>query len=69
MKTYKTYNTALHFAEYVGAIGFLSIEKFFIKVTVIDARECYGRIDLLVTPYHGERGEQWVSLDRVNFES
>lgn len=60
--------TALHFAEYVGAVGFLSIEKLSIKVTVIDARECWGRVDLLVAPYGGG-GQQWVSLERVNFES
>ena len=34
------------------------------KVTILDGRAAYGRLDVLVTPLDGE-GEAWVSAERV----
>lgn len=39
-----------------------SFRKFLVEVTVKDARQMYGRTDLLITPVSGS-GEQWVSAE------
>jgi hypothetical protein len=35
-----------------------------VECIVLDVRECWNRIDLLVTPVSGT-GEQWVSDERI----
>lgn len=38
-----------------------------VRVRILDARETFGRIDLLVSPVEGS-GQAWVSADRVKVE-
>ena len=50
-------NATLRVSERSGAtLGF--------PVKITDARESFGRLDVLVTPLDGE-GEAWVSAERV----
>lgn len=39
-------------------------EALEVAVKILDSRQAYGRLDLLVTPTQGS-GEAWVSADRV----
>lgn len=52
--------------EYVGRQGVLKIDQLRVAVQCVDARQCWQRIDVLVTPIAGS-GEQWVSADRLTF--
>lgn len=56
--------TAQELAAYVGKSATLESEGVSIPVTIKDARESYGRIDVLVSPTQGE-GETWVDVKRV----
>ena len=63
--------TASELQELVGMAGTLEISttqgtdaRLIIGVKVLDAREAWGRTDLLVTPEAGQ-GQAWVSADRV----
>ena len=53
-------------AAYIGRKGMLRLNGFRVEVDVLDAREAYGRIDLLVRPTAGS-GEVWKQADTVTF--
>ena len=44
--------------------GTLSLGEFTIPVRILDARENFGRVDVLVEPITGE-GQAWYSADNV----
>jgi hypothetical protein len=46
----------------------LEIEKIRVAVYVLDARECWGKVQCLVCPVAGE-SQQWVSVDRLREET
>lgn len=50
-------------SEYIGqTLLWDSGRKMHFNVRVLDARQMYGRTDLLIAPVSGE-GEQWVSAE------
>lgn len=66
--------TAGELAGYVGRTGILRYGQrgtdqwaLGVPVMVKDARQAFGRTDLLVSPIGGT-GESWVSLERVRFD-
>ena len=57
--------TNAELAEFVGKEGILvHIAHLGILVRSLDAREVYGRLDILVEPVAGT-GEAWVSESRI----
>ena len=56
--------TVAELAKNLNKTANLSIEHLTIGVTIIDARESFGRLDYLVSPTAG-LGQQWVSESRV----
>jgi len=57
--------TAREIAELLDKEATLaSHEGFSVRVRIVNAREVFGRIDVLVEPVAGE-GTAWVSADRV----
>lgn len=54
-------------AEFVGREGILSIDKLGVLVRSLDAREVYGRLDILVEPVAGT-GKAWVSESRIAWQ-
>jgi hypothetical protein len=52
----------------VGMSGVLRFEKLDVGVTILDVRQVWGRVDVLVEPCAGS-GQQWVSSDRVTLEA
>ena len=66
--------TAGELAGYVGRTGEMFILDrsgamitMRVPVTVKDARQAFGRTDLLVSPVGGT-GESWVSIERVRLD-
>lgn len=58
--------TALKLHEYVGKAVLVNSDGFNVHCYVEDARERFGRIDLLVSPSDVQsNGSKWVSADRV----
>ena len=63
--------TAADLAAYVGQHGILRVqtgsESIAVPVTILDAREAYGRIDVRVVATDGDDDQPgtWVSADRV----
>ena len=61
------------FAGYIGKRGTCkvslnrNVESSRIPVDILDAREVWGAVHLLVVPIGGE-GEAWVQLQRVRIE-
>ena len=51
-------------AEFVGRTGILNTDKLGVLIRSLDAREVYGRLDILVEPVEGT-GEAWVSESRI----
>ena len=53
-------NGTLRVVERSGAV-------LHVPVVILDAREVWGRIDVLISPQtqYGEAGEAWVSSERV----
>jgi hypothetical protein len=47
-----------------GAHGVLLCDMIWVPVLIHDAREAWGRLDVLVSPTGGA-GRQWVSLERI----
>ena len=56
--------TATNMIQAVGHTVQVRVEKWFIPMTVLDAKSAYGVPRILVTPVSGE-GEAWVDLNRV----
>lgn len=60
--------TATERANLIGRRGTMTYEHssgdLEFPVNILDAREAYGRLDVLVTPAEGS-GQAWVSADRV----
>lgn len=56
--------TTADMAKLLGRKGELKTEGLSIPVEIEDARESFGRTDVLVRPVGG-RGTTWVSLERV----
>lgn len=50
-------------ALYVGKQGFLSVEGLQVPVKVLDVRQSWGNVHILVTPIKGE-GKKWVDSNR-----
>ena len=59
-------NTEL--AAYVGLKGFLVAGLLNVLVRSLDAREVYGRLDILVEPVAGT-GKAWVSESRIAWQA
>lgn len=56
--------TAEELASYIGREGILGFEKLGVCVRSTDAREVYGRLDVLVEPIQGT-GKAWVAEARI----
>ena len=56
--------TASEMKAAVGKIGDIPVGEMRVTVKIVDARERWGRIDVLVTPLKGS-GQQWKSLDTL----
>jgi hypothetical protein len=60
--------TALEQQRLIGMQGLLRLQEgsgvIRVRVTIKDAREAFGRLDVLVEPVDGE-GTTWVSAERV----
>lgn len=57
--------TSAELAAYVGRKGLLSMGGIIaIEVKSLDAREVYGRLDILVEPIAGT-GKAWVAESRI----
>lgn len=54
-------------AANIGKVGLLSIQSLRVRVTVLDVRVTFGRIDFQVTPVDGQ-GDVWIESSRVSFE-
>lgn len=55
--------------RYVGRTGLAPLGGTArVKISVVDVREGYGRVDLLVRPECGD-GETWVRLSNVDLDS
>jgi len=52
---------------YIGKHVWIYHKGMEVEAVVIDAREVWGRIDILVRPAAG-RGEAWVSKDAVRMQ-
>lgn len=50
----------------IGRIGTVELDGLQVKVSVLDEKFAYGRIDAKVTPVEGS-GERWVNLGRITF--
>jgi hypothetical protein len=50
-------------ATFVGQKGYLLTEGLQVPVQVLDVRQVWGNVQVLITPIHGE-GRKWVSADR-----
>jgi glycine/D-amino acid oxidase-like deaminating enzyme len=57
--------TVKELAIYVGCTATLHLGELGVRVTVLDARKIWGRIDLQITPIAGN-GQNWVSLASVS---
>ena len=56
-------------ATYVGREGLLSgVGLLSVCIRSLDAREVYGRLDVLVEPVEGT-GEAWVSESRIAWQA
>jgi len=60
--------TANNMIQAVGKTVQVRVEKWFIPMTVLDAKSAYGVPRILVTPVSGE-GEAWVEMSRVKMAS
>ena len=56
--------TNAELAEFIGRTGLLSMDKIAVEVRAHDAREVYGRLDILVAPVAGT-GQAWVAESRI----
>lgn len=56
-------------AKYLGKVGTVlpGLGSISIAVRVYDARQVYGRIELLVKPTEGS-GEAWINPNRITWE-
>ena len=48
-------------AELIGRVAHIMVGEMAVTVTILDARQCYGRTDCLVRPVAGS-GVQWVRM-------
>lgn len=60
----KQRNTVRELAPAVGETVFVRMETFRVPCVVLDAKNSWGKVRLLVTPVYGE-GEQWIELERL----
>lgn len=56
--------TGFDLADYMGRTGSLRVDSLRVEVRIADARQVWGRLDLLVSPVAGQ-GAEWVSAERV----
>lgn len=55
--------TSKDLTQYIGQkLEWQASTKVTVSVKILDARETFGRTDLLITPVSGQ-GEQWVSSE------
>lgn len=57
-------HTTTNLQRLLGRRALLTIEKLTVLVDVLDSRQCWDRVDCLVSPIAGD-GQQWVSVDRL----
>jgi len=57
-------NTASELMPAVGAQVLVRFEDLAVRCTVTDAKNSWGKVRLLVTPYEG-LGAQWIELGRL----
>jgi len=62
-----TRNTVQQLLPAVGSEVSIRVQDLVIRVTVLDAKNSYGQIRLLVTPVTGS-GQQWIELGRLVVE-
>lgn len=55
-------------SKLIGQTATLSIDGLCVRVTILDAREVFGRSDYQVSPVTGT-GTKWVSSDRVTLDA
>ncbi len=59
--------TSEELATYVGKVGLLNIgDSFAVDVKSLDARESFGRLDILIEPVAGV-GLKWVAESRISW--
>ena len=64
--------TATELASLIGQTGTLTTtEGFKVQVIILDARDMFGRTDVLVSPPDATEENQyrWVNLDRIQREA
>jgi len=61
--------TAKEMIVNIGRNGMLSTPDFDIRVTVMDARLTYGRVQYRVAGIDGNEGQAWVDAGRVTVEA
>lgn len=57
----------LDLGEYIGLSGYYPMGSAWAAVIVVDARQRWDKIDLLIKPKEG-RGEVWVEATKVRLE-
>lgn len=61
--------SALSLSQFIGQTGTLTVElSLTVPVRVLDARQCWDRLDFYVQPVHGA-GHRWVQASRVTLDS
>lgn len=45
-------------------VAALNIDGLIVHVKLLDVKQVFGRVDVLVTPING-KGEKWVQADRL----
>jgi hypothetical protein len=64
MTNHNQRNTATELIPAVGARVLVRFEDLRIRCTVIDAKNSWGKVRLLVTPYEGY-GAKWIELGHL----
>ena len=59
-----TRQTVRELAPAIGSVVLCRFEEIMVQVTVIDAKNSYGKIRLLVRPVAGS-SEQWIEMHRL----
>jgi len=53
--------------EYIGKTGTYETGGLVVNVKILDARNTFGRVDLLITPVSG-LGQKWTMAAKVKME-
>lgn len=63
-----TRNTVQQLIPAIGAVVSVRYEEITVRCTVVDAKNSWGKVRLLITPELGN-GSQWIELGRLVTES